>query len=51
MVALDKYSERKPMFVNAHEKRFDNINKDSLVLSNNRRTLGSLAYKLEVGKT
>lgn len=36
-------SERKPMFVNLCEARFENINKDTLIMSKNKRILGDVA--------
>jgi hypothetical protein len=38
-------TERKPMMLsNVHEARFENINKDTLTMSKNKRVLANVAY-------
>ena len=45
LVTIDRMTERKPMMLsNVHEARFENINKDTLTMSKNKRVLANVAY-------
>jgi hypothetical protein len=44
-------TERKPMMLaNVHEARFENINKDTLTMSKNKRVLANVAYMPHVAE-
>ena len=45
LVTIDRMTEPKPMMLsNVHEARFENINKDTLTMSKNKRVLANVAY-------
>lgn len=51
LVTLDRMTERKPMMLaNVHEARFENINKDTLTMSKNKRVLANVAYMPHVAE-